>query len=101
MSAKIISDNKFDHDLAQHRILLDGLVRDAQSFMTNFLSLPAKERAAKLISIQSRMRELNRFILTPHQSEISTAGTRFNFENLKNSFSSFNSRWMKFEKSMG
>src|SRR5687768_3417999 len=101
MSAKIISDNKFDHDLARYKAELEALNRDAQAFMVNFLSFPAKERAARLQKIQSKIREISRFVTLPHQQDINTAGTRFNFENLKNSFSSFQARWLKFEKSLG
>lgn len=101
MAAKIISDNPFDHELAKQKSHFDNLNRDAQTFMLNFASLPSKERAQQLKRIQFQIRDLQKFITTPHQADIKAAGTRFSFENLKGSFSIFMGRWQKFEKSIG
>ena len=101
MAAKIISDNKFDHEIAATKALFDVLSRDAQTFMAGHKTLPAKERAAKLMHIQQSINTVHRFVNNPRPQEMPTAGTKFAFENLKTSFGSFVGRWQKFERSLG
>jgi hypothetical protein len=101
MAAKITTDSKLDQDLARYKKEFDTLNRNAQSFMMMFLQLPPRERAVQLQQIQGKIKELQRFVLTPQQHELTNAGTRFTLETLKSALTSFVGRWSKFEKSIG
>ncbi len=101
MAAKIISDSKIDQDLAKYKRELDVLIRTSQSFMAGFHQLPPRERAVQLQQIQSKIKDIQRFLVTPQQHELNNAGTRFTLETLKANFSSYLGRWSKFEKSIG
>lgn len=101
MAAKIISDNKLDQDLAKYKKEFDNLNRTSLAFMATYAQMSPRERAAQLQQIQSKIREIQSFIITPQAKDLTNAGTRFSHEALKAHLTSYLSRWHKFEKSIG
>ena len=101
MAAKIIKENQRDQDLLKYKHMLENLNRTAQAFITGFRQMPPYERAEQLLLIQSQIKDIQKFVSLPQAKLAMSAGTRFSFETLKASFSSFLSRWHKFERSLG
>lgn len=98
---KIKSDNKFDQELQKYKVSMDRLLLESQKFMAIHSTLPPKDKALALKSIQRTMYEIAAFLSKPHGAEATSGSQKFLLDNIRNSYSSLASRWHKFERSLG
>ncbi len=98
---KIVTDNILDQEIARHRKIYDDLVRTSRGYMGTFQDLSPRERALHLQQFQKTIKNLQQFLASPKQIDLTNAGTRFALDTLKSNFNSFLGRWNKFEKSLG
>jgi hypothetical protein len=94
------SDNPLDGEIKRMKSSLGQLEQKVNRFMNTFTGLPAKERALLLNEIQVSFRQIGVFIDSFPLATQFNAGTRFSFDNLKQSFGTLVGRWRKFEATM-
>ncbi|MEQ1876979.1 MAG: hypothetical protein ABL958_10065 [Bdellovibrionia bacterium] len=89
-----------DIELITKKAVLQKLQIQVRTVITNFWSMPTKERARHLNEIQKSLESFQRFFDKLKSANIQNTGTRFVADNLRQSFNSLQAQWRKFETSL-